>query len=54
MSDHEGEGVDPLADCVHAMSFEDEDRSGAGCAAVDGFHCAFVLELSDDAHLGGR
>src|SRR6266853_626759 len=44
-------GFDALADCVDAFSFEDDERSGAGGAPVDGFDHAVVLELFDDAHL---
>src|SRR6266404_7782902 len=49
--DDEGEGFDALADCVDDFSFEDDERSGAGGAPVDGFDHAVVLELFDDAHL---
>src|SRR6266404_8367966 len=44
-------GLDALADCVDAFSFEDDERSGAGGAPVDGLDHAVVLELFDDAHL---
>src|SRR5438132_12653913 len=40
-----GISVNRGSHCFHAFCPEDEERSGAGCAWVDGFDHAFVLEL---------